>query len=759
LTIALLTEYQGLAMPILNSLAAALLAAAFIASIAPAQTPAPKSPPANSATPATAKPAPNPADAGRAQLNQYLDDIAAKQTASRRAAIAAIRTRAEAETRQQLVRRDLLSLLGGLPAKTPLNPHLLGSTQLDGFRIEKVLYDSQPNFPVTALLYVPDAGAHPARLPAIVIAPGHGATGKSTDAAMAATLARNGFAVLSYDPIGQGERLQYPDPAHPGRSLAGGATAEHGEAGLQPTLIGDAVARYFLWDGMRAVDYLLTRPEVDAQRIGAFGCSGGGDMTAILGALDPRIHAIATACYLTSFDTLLPTLGPQDAEQSIPGFLAAGLDFPDWVELAAPRPYAMVGTVSDMFPWAGFLATAKEARRFYSLFDPAVAGTPPQNRDTAATPPTPAGPTLNPDTANTIAPTAPLQVIAGIGGHGNLRPITAEIVSFFLVNLAHSNAQPIVPPPPPSGATPGAPSAGIPAEALQVTPTGQVSTSYPGSETVFSLNLKRAADKIRPPLHPPTLLQLQTSIRMVSKAEAVPGRWKGLWAEAVDQLSQDGRMRQNPTFESDPGIFLQTYLSQLANSKQGRHPAVLVVADSIPNADAPITAAGSQRLNEISGWVDAGNVVLAVQPRPSPSGIEATKSSILGPYYMTELRSEITGKTLLGMRVDDAIHAIDALASRPDVDPNNITAVGSGHMGLVLLHAAVLDPRLKHITIDHTLESYASLLRAPMPLDAPQDILPGVLLEYDIPDLVRALGPRVTFNDPLPGTANLAIEH
>src|SRR5436305_188314 len=84
---------------------------------------------------------------------------------------------------------------------------------------------------------------------------------------------------------GQGERLQYPDPAKPGASLATRPTGEHGEAGLQPTLIGDAVARYFAWDGMRAVDYLQSRPEIDPQRIGAFGCSGGGAMTALLSAL------------------------------------------------------------------------------------------------------------------------------------------------------------------------------------------------------------------------------------------------------------------------------------------------------------------------------------------------------------------------------------------------------------------------------------------------------------------------------------------
>jgi hypothetical protein len=171
-------------------------------------------------------------------------------------------------------------------------------------------------------------------------------------------------------------------------------------------------------------------------------------MTALLGALDPRVHAIAVACYLTSFDTLLPTLGPQDAEQSTPNFIASGpagptLDFPDWIEVTAPRPYAIISTAQDMFPYAGALATATEARRFYALFDPASAGTPTNNPP----PGIPTGPTLNPDTSNSIPATAALQWITGIGRHANLNPITGQIVSFFLTHLAHSDAAPILPPP------------------------------------------------------------------------------------------------------------------------------------------------------------------------------------------------------------------------------------------------------------------------------------------------------------------------
>jgi cephalosporin-C deacetylase-like acetyl esterase len=156
---------------------------------------------------------------------------------------------------------------------------------------------------------------------------------------------------------------------------------------------------------------------------------------------------------------------------------------------------------------------------------------------------------------------------------------------------------------------------------------------------------------------------------------------------------------------------------------------------------------------------DAGTAVLVVAPRPSPPGTEETKASVLGPFYLTTLRAELVGKTLLGLRVDDVLAAINFTSGGTTVDPNQISTQASGHLGLVLLHAAALDPRLKHITIDRTLESYKSLLEAPMPIDAPEDILPGVLLHYDIPDLVQALGPRLKFTNPLTGSANLASPH
>jgi len=209
-------------------------------------------------------------------------------------------------------------------------------------------------------------------------------------------------------------------------------------------------------------------------------------------------------------------------------------------------------------------------------------------------------------------------------------------------------------------------------------------------------------------------------------------------------------VRHRFTLATDPGIEIQAEFYRPAD---GKHKALLVLRDSLEPALEPGRA---EEIRRFRAMADAGTAVMVIAPRPSPPGGEEKKAGILGPFYLTELRAELVGKTLLGMRVDDVIRATTFFSDGETIDPGNITAEASGHMGLVLLHAAVLDSRIKHVTVDHVLESYASFLKAPMPVDATEDILPGVLEKYDVPDLVRVLGDRVTFKDPLPGTADLS---
>ncbi|MDR3752455.1 MAG: acetylxylan esterase [Terracidiphilus sp.] len=708
--------------------------------------------------PASRNRAADPANRGRFELDQFLDGIATQDAASRATAVAAIHTRQQAEARQAKVRSQILALIGAFPERTPLNAKVLGETQAEGFRIRKIIFESQPNFFVTALLYVSDGDAPGgkrgapgggssspgSKRAAILMTPGHGATGKAGDAPVAATFARNGFIVLSYDPIGQGERLQYPDPAKPGATLARAATGEHGEASLQPMLIGETFAKYEIWDAMRGVDYLESLPEVDPHRIGAVGCSGGGTVTALTSALDTRIAATGTACYITSFDALLPTLGPQDAEQSTPRFISSGLGFPDWVELAAPRAYAVLSTYSDMFPFAGARESVIEARRFYALFDPASAGTPVSNAGPSV-PPTPTVPAVNSDTTNHVSPNAKLQWITGPGGHGALQPIMGDIVSFFLRNLqpGADADHPFVP-------SANGPRAGmalianIPKDAFQVTTTGQVATSFPGCASVFTLNKKRAARIV--PAHRPLIAfaALGTLIRDTTGAAAQPGKTKF----AVDVLSA----KSGPVaFPSEGNLDLEADLAVPTGA--GRHPAVLLVVPNSIHGSDPIARANKTKFDALAAQ---GNLVLAITPRPSPPGADDMKASVLGPFYLLSLRADLVGRTLVGLRTDDVIRAIDYLSSRADVDPARISAQASGHMGLVLLHAGVLDRRIRHIDVNHVLSSYRSLLDAPLPTGAPEDVIPGVLLHYDIPDLERALKPRLTESDPLQGTNDLS---
>jgi dienelactone hydrolase len=225
------------------------------------------------------------------------------------------------------------------------------------------VFESLPGYWVTANLYAPkSSGPHPG----ILIPLGHWEQGKPAAQRMAGNFALKGFVVLAYDPVGQGEREQ-AYAWRTGRSLAGGSTEQHILAGAQALLVGESFARYRIWDAKRALDYLVSRPEVDGGRVGCTGCSGGGTITTYISALDPRIRVAAPSCYMNSFKVLFS--GPVgDSEQSPPGFLAAGLDQTDYVELFAPKPWMITSTEQDFFTPAGAKIVFDEAKRWYTLY-------------------------------------------------------------------------------------------------------------------------------------------------------------------------------------------------------------------------------------------------------------------------------------------------------------------------------------------------------------------------------------------------------
>jgi dienelactone hydrolase len=305
-----------------------------------------------------------PEDQPRKMLYAQLEAECAKEFDARRKAVAAIRTAAELQKRQETLRANFVEALGGFPEKTPLNARVVGVLQGDGFRIEKVIYESRPRHHVTAALYLPE-GKGP--FPAVLVPCGHSDKAKAEEAyqRISQLLVRNGLAVLCYDPIGQGERMQLLN--EDGKPAIKGNTTEHTMSGIGALLVGWSCASFRIWDGIRSIDYLVSRPEIDPKRLGCTGNSGGGTMTAYLMAIDDRIAAAAPSCYVTTLQRLIATIGPQDAEQNITGQIGFGMEQTDYVTMRAPKPTLICTGTQDFFDIQGSWTTFREAKQLYAL--------------------------------------------------------------------------------------------------------------------------------------------------------------------------------------------------------------------------------------------------------------------------------------------------------------------------------------------------------------------------------------------------------
>ncbi len=299
------------------------------------------------------------------RYTDLVNGVAQKYLAARKAVIEGIKTPEQARKRAAEARALILKQIGGLHGyRGPLKAVTTKTMDRGSYVVENLHFESLPGYVVTANLYRPKtSGKHPALLYSI----GHWDEGKIAGQRIAANLAAKGFVVLAYDPVGQGERLQAYDARY-GRSLIGGSTEQHFVAGAQALLAGESVARYFIHDSMRGIDYLQSRPEVDAARIGASGCSGGGTQTMYVAALDDRIKVAAPSCVMNSFEMV--ESGPTgDSEQSFPGFISSGLDQADWVYQFAPKPWLISSTADDFFTPAGAKIVVDQAKDLYRVFD------------------------------------------------------------------------------------------------------------------------------------------------------------------------------------------------------------------------------------------------------------------------------------------------------------------------------------------------------------------------------------------------------
>lgn len=588
---------------------------------------------------------------------------------------------------QKRLRDQFLQSIGGLPERTPLNPQVTGTIGRDGYRVEKVLFESQPKHFVSALLFLPDAQRFKPPYPGVLVPCGHAKNAKGHDdyQTVGALLALHGMAALVFDPIDQGERGQYlgPDgwPKHWG-------TRAHTMFGVGCTLLGRNTARFEIWDGMRAIDYLQSRAEIDPQRIGCTGKSGGGTQTSYLMALDDRIRAAAPSCYLCGFPALLRTIGPQDAEQNIFGQLAFGMDHADYVMMRASTPVLMCVATKDFFDIRGAWETFRYANRLYTRLGAAER----------------------------------LGLLENDAGH-NYNKTQREGVARWLSRWLLGKDQAIVEPA----------IQRLTEKEYQCAPQGQV-LLLPGARSVYELNedyertlAPRRAESWKAGDQAQRLNRVR-QLAGVRRLEELPKPA----VESVAVVERPGYRVEKLVLKTDDGIALPAILFLPEKAKP--QPPVLYVHEDGKTADA---APGGP----IERLVGEGAVVLAVDLR----GTGQTKPA--GSEWKDAYTGYLLGRSYVGLRAEDILQAARWLQSRTAANgrPSGVRLSAVGHVGIPVLHAAALEPGLfQSVQLVRTLASWSGVVRSRLTQVQVSQIVHGALTAYDLPDLAASLGPRLT---------------
>jgi dienelactone hydrolase len=618
-------------------------------------------------------------------LHRYLLDRAHKHFEARRKAISAIKTPEDVVRRQQEMREFLLHSLGDLPERTPLNGRVAGTLKRAGYRIEKIIFESRPDHHVTANLYLPDGQSKPP-FPGVLLPCGHSDNGKAYAEYQRACilLAKNGMAVLCYDPIGQGERFQLLDEQ--GKPVVRGTT-EHTMAGIGALLVGRQLASYRIWDGLRALDYLASRPEVDPKRLGCTGNSGGGTMTAYLMALDDRIAVAAPSCYITSLARLFDTIGPQDAEQNITGQVAAGLEHADYVTMRAPRPTLLTVGTRDFFDIQGSWDTFREVKLIYGRmgFGERV------------------------------------DLFESDEEHGFTRPrriATVRWMRRWLLKHDDAVLEPDFP---------------LATDAdLQCTRTGAVVADFK-DKSVFDLNAERE-EELRRARSTGSARRSDAEFRSDVKQRLGLSDWKvRRMPPVVDHAAR------SLTLEVEPGIRIVA-AGLPGDRKTGRSRPMVVTVGADAPAKLPVDskergrAAGSHVTVDLRGMGHSA-------PRPT----ERPNEPPFGRDWKEAFLSLHLARPLLGQRVTDLLSILEALdVELGGEEHSGFEVVGVGSAGPIVLHAALLDERglIKSVRLERALLSWSSILARKISRGQLANVVPGALESYDLPDLAARLSPR-----------------
>lgn len=627
---------------------------------------------------------------GHMMLDYYVAKLR-EMRAERAVRLAGLRTRADALAYQDRVREAIRAAFAPLPAKTPLNARVTGIVERLTYRIEKVLFESRPGCLVTANLYVPNDLAAPA--PGVLAPCGHSTDGKASAfyQGFCQRLVANGFVVLIYDPFNQGERDQYV--RLPDRSPVASCTHAHNMMGKQLELLGESFCVWRAWDGIRALDYLLSRPEVDARRVGLTGNSGGGTMTTWLWPLDERFTMAAPSCFVTTFLHNLENELPADCEQYPHGVLGAGLEMADFLIARAPDPVLILGQQYDFFDRRGLHEAYEEVRRFYALLD---------------------------------APQGNVDCFIGHHSHGYWPENQEAMVAFF---ARHAGTGPL---------RHLAETEVLDERTLYATPTGNVIEA--GARPIYTCIAARADELAgqRAKLSPDALkAKLAELLRLPSGRNV--SHYRILRPTRVGDTTWT---RYAIETEGNVRAILRKKMAtpERAHTLDVGETAHLYLPHYASEEDLAGDALALELLEQ--------HELYALDVRGLGESVPDEESSFWHPYsmdYMMHGHALLFGESYLGRRVWDALRTLDLLAAE---GAQQVHLYGRGQGALIALFAALLHPLVATVTLKNAPRSYHEWVHAPL-VDWPAaNFLRGVLQHFDLDDCVQALGDRVKILEP-----------
>ena len=598
---------------------------------------------------------------------------------------AKLKTKDDALAYIRTVKEKIAKCFGPPPEKTPLNAKVTGTLDRDTYTIERILFESRPGFLVTANLYLPK-GAKEKR-PGVVGSCGHSLTGKAEPAyqSYAQGLARMGYVVLIYDPIGQGERVQY---GHiPAKDRPGVGVGEHLLAGNQQFLVGEFFGAWRAWDGIRALDYLLSRPEVDPEHVGITGNSGGGTLTTWLCGLDDRWTMAAPGCFITTFRRNLENELPADTEQCPPHALALGLDHADFLAALAPKPVIVLAKEKDYFDARGAEEAFRRLKRIYGL----------------------------------LGAEDNVKLHIGPTGHGYTIENREAMYAWFnkATGLSKETNEPklII----------------EKADDLRCTPTGQVADLK--SRTVFSFTKELASRKRRDPesLHGAVEAALK-----LPKREAPP-EYRIL--RPVNNRKYPKPHATTYVLETEaPAVAVVYRLSEqahFARPPKSDAPAILYVSHHSADAELreePLVADVMKA--ESKAAVYACDVRGVGETRPDTCG---GSSQFLTPYgsdYFHAIHGLMLSRPYPGQKSFDLLRVLDWLAGFGHTD---VHLVAKGWGTIPATFAALLHKSVKRVTLKDALKSYHEVATNELYRWPLSSFVANPLLSFDLPDCHAAL--------------------